>query len=180
VEATLIVRRPWPLAIAALVLFAGCGGGGSDASSEESLRPADPAYAKKANAVCAKAVRQTQQIGKQLTKAGISPQTPDLLAVTTEQLVRPGIRIRAQLADELRALRPPTAGAETVQAYLDLFDPLEELARLRLQAGVENDLEEARRLESLMQELGEEQQAAARLAGLEVCATNFVLAAFGN
>lgn len=175
----MIGRWTGPVAVLLLVLLAGCGGG-EDTVTSEGLRPADKAYAAKANAICARAVGQTRRIGKELARAEITPATPDLLAVTTERLVRPGIRIRAEMAARLRALPLPDEGRETVQAYLDLFDPLEELARLRLQAGIDRDLEEALRLENLMQEMGEEQQAAARLAGLEVCATNFVLAAFGG
>jgi hypothetical protein len=166
-------------AVAAVLLLGGCGGG-EDATTAEGPRPVDAAYAAKANAICAKAVAETRRIGRDFARAAIDPTTPNLLVVTTERLVKPGIRIRAEMAARLRALPPPDRGEETAQAYLDLFDPLEELARLRLRAGTEGDLEEAQRLEGLMQEMGEEQEAAARLAGLETCATNFVLAAFGS
>jgi hypothetical protein len=164
----------------ALLAIAGCGGGndGDDgARPPAATGPADPEYAEKAEKVCGRALDQTRRLGRAFSKAKISPATPDLLAVTTEKLVRPGIAIRARMARQLRSLPPPERGGESVAAYLELFDPLEELSRQRLEAGLERDLDEVRRLEALMQELGEEQEAAARLAGLEACAANFVNAA---
>jgi len=167
------------LLLALSVFVAGCGGDGEDTKPSAPI-PADQAYAAKADAICQKGVARTRRLGREFSAAGITPTTPDLLAVTTDHLVRPGIRVRAEMAEELRALGQPKAGGEAVQAYIELFDPLEELSRLRLSAGNAGDVGESHRLEILMQELGEEQQAAARLAGLEVCATNFVLAAFGG
>ncbi|HEX3042848.1 MAG TPA: hypothetical protein VHP56_12240 [Solirubrobacterales bacterium] len=172
-------RRLLLLVLALSAFAAGCGGDGEDNKPSAPV-PADQSYAAKADAICQKGVARTRRLGREFSAAGITPTTPDLLAVTTDHLVRPGIRVRAQMAEELRALGQPKAGGEAVEAYLELFDPLEELSRLRLHAGVASDVGESHRLETLMQELGEEQQAAARIAGLEACATNFVLAAFGG
>lgn len=174
------VRKAALLLLLAVALLAGCGGGDGEETAPATIVPADPAYAKKADAICQRALEQTRRLGRAFANAEITPQNPDLLALTTEKLVRPGILIRAQMASRLRRLPPPKRGGEAVEAYLELFDPLEELSRLRLQAGVEHDLDAAHRFEVLMQELAEEQEAAARLAGLEICATNFVTTAFGS
>lgn len=177
------LRKATLLVLLALAALSGCGGGDEEtvaSPNRVATGPADPAYARKANAICREALARTRQLGRSFTSAEITPAAPDLLALTTEKLVRPGIAIRAQMARALRRLPPPKRGQESVEAYIELFDPLEELSRLRLRAGVEHDLDQANRAEGLMRELAEEQKAAARLAGLQVCATDFVTAAFGQ
>jgi hypothetical protein len=167
---------PRLLALAAVLalLLAGCGGSGEEAPAL--AQPADPGYAKRADAICTRAVAETRRLGRQIAQA--NPATSDPLTLTTELLIAPGLRIRERLADRLRALPEPQRGEASVAAYVELFDPLEALTRQRLQAGREGDLDEARRFEELMQELAEEQRAAAEQAGLRACAADFVSAAF--
>lgn len=169
---------PRPLCAAAILLallVAGCGGGGEE-DQVQAIVAADPAYVERADAICAKALAETRGLGRKVST--VNAGTSDPLTLTTEQLIKPGLVIRERLANRLRALAGPQRGGASVSAYLELFDPLEALTRQRLQVGREGDLDEARRFEELMQELGEEQQAAARQAGLDVCATDFARAAF--
>ena len=149
------------LALTLALLAAGCGDDG-EAELPAALQPADPAYAARASAICARALAETRRLGEEASRPRGSS---DPLKLTTEQLIKPGIAIRERLADRLRGLPEPQRGGAAVAAYLELFDPLETLTRLRLQVGREGDLDEARRFEILMQELADEQQAAAEAAG---------------
>ena len=170
------------LALLAVALLAGCGEGGETTApaptqAQAEATAADPAYATKADAICRRALAETHQLGQRFSQSASAGES--LLDSTTALLVAPGIEIRKQMADRLRALPPPEEGAEAVAAYVELFDPLEALSYERLRAGRAGDLEEASRFEGLMLELAREQTAAARLAGLDACAADFVKAAFG-
>lgn len=168
---------PLLLGVLALAVFAaGCGGNGGEVAGPQALRPADPAYARRANAICARALVETHQLGQRFSRS--TEVATDPLTLTTEGLIKPGVAIRERLANRLRALPKPQRGGASVAAYLELFDPLEVLSRQRLQAGHEENQDEAQRLEKLMRDLAIEQQAAAREAGLDTCATDFVGAAF--
>lgn len=174
-------RRLMPRALGALVVLAlaalavGCGGDG-DSGQGQALEPADPAYAKRADAICAQALVETRRLGEAASRSTAGGSDP--LTLTTERLIKPGIVIRERLANRLRALPDPQRGAASVTAFLELFDPLEALTRERLRVGREGDLGEAQRLEGLMRGLADEQQAAAQQAGLEACAVDFAAAAF--
>jgi hypothetical protein len=174
---TVIPRLLCVSALALAALLPGCGGG-NDESALESTGPADGAYADRANAVCARALVETRRLGRRFSQSG--EVTADPLTLTTEGLIKPGIAIQERLASRLRALGPPQEGAASVRAYLELFDPLDALSRQRLRVGQAGDLDEAQRLERLMQEVGREQQEAATTAGLDTCATDFVGAAFAT
>ena len=165
------------VSVVVLVVFAaGCGDGdANNRTGPQTVEPADGAYADRANAICARALAETRQLGQEFSR---STEVTDPLTLTTEGLIKPGIAIRERLANRLRALPKPQQGDASVAAYLELFDPLEALSRQRLQAGHEEDQDEAQRLEKLMRDLAIEQQAAAREAGLDTCATDFVGAAF--
>jgi hypothetical protein len=165
-------------ALALAVFVAGCGsdGGEADRAGQQAPGPADHTYASRANAICARALVETRQLGQRFSRS--TEVTTDPLTLTTEGLIKPGIAIRERLANRLRALPKPQRGDASVAAYLELFDPLEALSRQRLQAGHEGDQDEAQRFEKLMRDLAIEQQAAAREAGLSTCATDFVGAAF--
>jgi hypothetical protein len=168
---------PLLLGVLALAIFAaGCGSDGGEAAGQRALKPADPAYASRANAICERALVETHQLGQRFSHS--TEVTADPLTLTTEGLIKPGIAIRERLANQLRALPKPQRGDASVAAYLELFDPLEALSRQRLQAGHEGNQHEAQRLEKLMRDLAIEQQAAAHEAGLDTCATDFVGAAF--
>lgn len=162
------------LAVGLALFAAGCGDDG-ETDLAPVVEPADPTYVARADAICARALAETRRLGQEASRL---PGSSDPLELTTEQLIKPGIVIRERLAGRLRALPAPSRGADAVAAYLELFDPLEVLTRQRLQAGREGDIEEARRFETLMQELAEEQRVAAEQAGLDACAADFVSAAF--
>jgi hypothetical protein len=156
-------------------LAVGCGSDG-DGPRRQVLEPADSAYAARADAICAQALAETRRLGKAASRSTVGGSDP--LTLTTERLIEPGLAIREQLANRLRALPDPQRGAAAVTAFVELFDPLEALTRERLRVGREGNLEEAQRLEELMRGLADEQQAAAQQAGLETCAADFAAAAF--
>jgi hypothetical protein len=108
-----------------------------------------------------------------------APASDPALAIT-ERLVKPGIAIREQMAERFRKLAVPAEGRELYLAYVELFDPIDSIARERLRAGERHDDGPAKDLEKLMFELGDEQKAAAQRAGLQECAQDFFTAAFGT
>lgn len=173
-----MLRFACSLLLALAVFVAGCGGGDGTRDAPSSAVPADGAYARRADAVCAAALAETRRLGREFSHSDRA--APDVLTLTTEGLVKPGIAIRERMANRLRALPKPRRGEAAVAAYLELFDPLDALSQQRLEAGQEGDLNEAQRLEKLMRSLALEQEEAARQAGLATCATDFVGAAFAS
>jgi hypothetical protein len=95
-----------------------------------------------------------------------------IIDFTTEELVRPGLAIRRELAAELEALPqpPPDPNLET---FLDLFPATEDLIEQRLRAGEQGQDERAGEIELLLRDLGAEQQGAALAYGMDECAENF-------
>lgn len=172
------VRRPAAAgaALICVIAFAGCFGGDDAPEPSTPTSPAelDPEYVTKADAICRDTLRETRALvdNLQVSEAG------DLLAVSTEALVAPGLEIREQQADRLRRLPLPASQRETAAPYLDLFAPIEELIRQRIRAGRRGDQEAASELEDLLVDLGAEQRVAARRAGLDDCAVDFVAIAF--
>jgi hypothetical protein len=164
-------------ALVLAVLVVGCGGSSDPARTAAEEGRVDAAYAAKANAICGQAVRQTARLGVAFRahglRAGESP-----LAVTTHDLIAPGLKIRERTAEGLRALGPPAEGVQAAAVFVGLFDPIEVLIRQRLQAGLEGNLDAATKTENLIQRLGLEQIAAAREAGMPRCATNLIKVAF--
>jgi hypothetical protein len=166
------------LGVAALTAHAGCGGGGSGPETSPATKPqpqglSSARYTPRADAVCRDALRETKELGQRFLTSGASL---DPLTRTTKLLVEPAIRIRESQARRLRLLGPPPD--PTIQAYLDLFDPIASLMRMRADAGRAGDLERAHTLEQLILDLGEEQRRDARTAGLNACDADFVRAAF--
>jgi hypothetical protein len=175
-----VSRRRWVLLLlaAALIAPAGCGGGGSGPQTSSTTQPqshglSTARYVRRADAVCRDALRETKALGQRFLNSGASL---DPLSRTTKLLVEPAIRIRERQARRLRQLGPPPD--PSLQAYLDLFDPIDSLMRMRVDAGRAGDVERAHTLEQLMLNLGEEQSTDARDAGLKVCDADFVSAAF--
>ena len=162
-------------AVVLALLVVGCGGDG-DGEQRQVMEPVDPAYAKRADAICAEALVETRRLGEEASRSTAGGSDP--LTLTTERLIKPGIAIRERLASRLRALPDPQRGAASATAFLELFDPLDALTRERLRVGREGNLQEAQRLEELMRGMADEQQAAAQRAGLETCAVDFAGAAF--
>jgi hypothetical protein len=87
--------------------------------------------------------------------------------------VAPGIPLLEDFARRLRELEPRPDDIYLEQ-YLGLFDPGLELLHQRLLAGRAGDINEARRLEILLVELGDEQREAGRRFGFQVCNTDFL------
>jgi 4-amino-4-deoxy-L-arabinose transferase-like glycosyltransferase len=174
-----------PVAIAgalALLALGGCNGGDSDEPAStrpegETSGPAKEQYIARADAICRDALRETRRLGRRFAASGAGSAS-DLLTLTTEGLVAPGIEIRERQAERLRQVERPAdlsePDAEALDVYLDLFGPIGELSRQRLRAGRRGDLEEARRLEPLMVELANEQRQAADRFGLRACDADFV------
>jgi hypothetical protein len=135
------------------------------------------AYVAQANAICRDALAETHAMGQRLER---SRPTGGALALTTEGLVRPGIRIRERMADRMRKLSVPAEERALFTAYVELFDPLDSIARERLRAGETGQDARAHDLEDLLVSLGDEQKAAASQAGLTACTKDFFVAALGG
>ena len=162
------------LATVGAILLAGCGT--APEPSPRPQAPPDPDLIERIDAACASAHERTAAIGRRML-AG--PETGGSLEFITEQLVAPAIPLRARLA---RRIRHEVAGQEPNGAladYIALFDPIGELMHQRLEAGRRGDVAESKRLEDLIFPLGNEQANAARNAGLDFCARDFVETALG-
>jgi 4-amino-4-deoxy-L-arabinose transferase-like glycosyltransferase len=178
-----------PVAVAgalALLALGGCGGGDSDEPAStrpegETSGSTKERYIAQVNAICRDALRETRRLGRRFATSGAGSAS-DVLELTTEGLIGPGIEIRERQAERLRRVERPVdlsePDAEALDVYLDLFGPIGELSRQRLRAGRAADLEEARRLEALMLELANEQRQAADRFGLRACDADFVGEAF--
>lgn len=174
-------------AVGALGAFAwGCGG--SDGGNQQSVATAAPrndaapaqingtAYARAAEAICAKGVRETQTLTGRLGK--VFSESSSSQEAITNGIVGGGLKILESEAARLRNLadRPGSAELET---YLGLFEPIVELGRQRLEAGRESEVDRGHQLELLIVDLSHEQSAAASKAGLDSCSTDFFSALGG-
>jgi hypothetical protein len=178
------LTRTLMISLLAVAALAGCGGGsgktmstttGTPSTARSTGRdgPSPSVYVVKADAICRQALSETRALGKRLRNA--SP-TESGVEFTTKYLVRPGLAIRERMGERMRALGLPAAGRDRYSAYLQLFDPIESVARERLRAGLAGDGAKAHDLEELLIDLGEEQKQAARRAGLRDCAKDFFTA----
>jgi 4-amino-4-deoxy-L-arabinose transferase-like glycosyltransferase len=163
----------------ALVALGGCGegdsGGNATASGQGDGAP-DPAYIKRADAICATALADARKlVQKDFTNSTAGDQGP--LALATKALIAPGIVIRNQEERRLRALPPPAANAD-LDDFLGLFGPLGALSRQRLAAGRADDSEEAAHIETQLRYLAIEQEAAARAYGFDECSQDVIGEAF--
>lgn len=149
-------------------------------ASAEARQPASPAerdrYSERAEAICRDGLRETRVLGRGLPKVLASSDSPQ--KGITNGLVRPGTEILSREATKLRNLEP-VPNSRALEVYLGLFEPIVELARQRLEAGV-GDPEQARKLELMITSLEDEQSAAARQFGLEACAVEFIRALGGS
>ena len=168
---------------AALVVLAGCGGGGGPTQSGAGAATGTKAnapeltYIRRADRICERAVKQTQALGRRFNAT--PPPTTDPVALTTEGLVRPGVKILEREAAALRELRPRPDNAE-LEDFIGLFDPIVVLSRQRVALSDSSKLGEARRLELLVNDLQDEQRIDARRFGLRICGTSFVDALAGR
>jgi hypothetical protein len=138
------------IAVAAIVLSAGCGGGSGRLSREE--------YAKRADAICTKYNAKLKALARP-TGIGELPAYVDRAL----PLARKG-------TDELRALEPPKDEEQTAKEWLDQNDSvvgsmerLRDAAKKRDRAGIQVALNEATSANQTANRL-------ARRLGLSVCA----------
>lgn len=169
-------------AAAALVLTAlalgGCGGGGEETTTgattqQGATATSPPAYVAPADGVCRQMLRETRRLGRAfIAEVAISPDH-DLLGSMTDGLIKPGVAVLSRIAARLRAVEAKYPDPE-LSVYVDLYEPLLQLARLRLSAGEAEEAGEARNLQMQMEQIGAEQRLAARRAGLRDCGVDFL------
>jgi hypothetical protein len=168
------------VAVLAAIAIGGCGGDdeGTRTRPQASSEPrgqAPPALLARANANCRRFLRQARELGK----GAFSEGSGTILERATEQVIKPGIPLIEDMARRQQALA--RAGRDpALSLYADLFDPIVVLAQERLRSGraairIGNELERERsgELEDLMTDLGNEQMAVARGAGLRDCSVDF-------
>jgi hypothetical protein len=169
------------IAVVVVVVAGGCGSSSSSAprvtpdSSQTSVqRQMSTAewmdYARRAEAICDRSIRETRALGRQLSEVVSHATTP--LEGINNGLIRPGIEILSREANNLRALGTQTR-SRSLEVFLGLFDPIVELARQRLGTGVSGDPGQAHSLELMIADLENEQSAAARQLGLSKCGVTF-------
>src|SRR5205807_115395 len=125
----------------------------------------------RANAICRNTVRDTRRLGRHFEAAARRSSGAPQLAI--EGLVKPGIPILEREARRFRQLKSVTVNRD-FRRYVDLFDPIVALAHELLSAGATGNRDAARRIQSLMTQLGDDQRALARQLGLRTCDVDFV------
>jgi hypothetical protein len=153
------------VAAAVSLSLAGCGG---DESEPTPTPPpeASPAAKARANANCRAFRSEVEAIGRSALRDA------DLTQVLTEGLVRPSIPALKRIGARQQALMTE-ADSPSFALYANLFDPIIVLAQERLRLGRASELAGSREIEKLLTELGLEQMAAARQAGLRDCNVDF-------
>ncbi|MBA3338373.1 MAG: hypothetical protein H0T54_01235, partial [Geodermatophilaceae bacterium] len=167
------------IGVVTVVALAGCGAGTEkktvSTAQPESARVGDNGYLRNAEAICRRAQDESDKV-RQRFLTSPPPAGSGPLALTTEGLVRPGIEILANEAEQFQNLKPRPVNAN-LERFIGLFDPILVLANERLRLGVSGgDIGEAHRLEQLISELEDEQARAAGRSGLLECRTNLVRA----
>jgi hypothetical protein len=146
------VQRALPLLLA-LIVLAGCGGGGG---SDKALSREE--YASQADAICAKYKRQTDELDR--------PANLSDLANVADQVVP----ILKKARDELRDLNPPANEQGTADEWLDQFDVIiSDVEKIRDKAKENN----AQGVQKLAQPALQHNQRANQLAtqlGMKTCA----------
>jgi hypothetical protein len=145
-----------------------CGGDGDGDGKAATETRAPAAVLAHANAICADFLRETKQLGK----GALADPPSTALELTTERLIRPSIPLLESAATRMQALEP-AADDLLFSLYADLFDPAVVLAEERLQAGLEGDAVESKRLEAALSSIDLEQRQAARILGLPNCDVDF-------
>lgn len=167
--------RVWSIALVltAMLLAAGCGGGGGESDAnlggpgQSEALPAE--IASRADSNCRDFLLEARRIGRKAF--GDAPPTT-ILELATERLVKPSIPVLEGMAKRQQGLEPE-ADSSSFNLYAELFDPIVAIARERLAAGRAGDAAKAKRLEELLTNLGLEQRQAAREAGLADCDIDF-------
>ncbi len=137
-----------PMTLAALVLVAaGCGGGGPSASGQLSASE----FKSKANAICSDLKDKTKNLSNAQDFDAVLNATNDSLK-------------------KLKALQPPAALKARYQAYLDSVDAGIAVLTKAVKAVDDNELDKAAGLAPQAAQLSRKSAAAARAAGINVCA----------
>lgn len=170
--------------VAVALLCSGCGGTADESSVASAGSESEPlkhsgaphdAYVARADRICREAIVEARKL---VETRFAQESAGDPLQQTTEDLVAPGIRIRARQAARLRNLTPPEGQDANLGVFLGLFDSIDALSRLRLEAGRASDPGEARRIEALLTTLAFDQQQAARAYGFRDCSKDVIGEAF--
>jgi len=157
-----------PLVLAALaapLVLAGCGDGGDS----ESPAPSESAHIDRANAICRDGLKQARRLGRTALQR---LDTGADLDVVTEAFVKPGIPLLERQAERLRRVEAE-ADDPRLTAYVELYDPVIELSRQRVEAARAGDGTRASELTEYAEQLGADGQLAAREAGLVDCDLDF-------
>jgi hypothetical protein len=145
------VRRASSLLLA-IVLVAGCGGGGAAGA-----RLTREQYASKADAICGKYKLQTNALAR--------PSTLTELAKVTDQV----LPILDHARSELRKLRPPAREQATADAWLQQFDVIvDDLKKIRDKAAG-NDAAAVQSLAQAALRDNEHANELGRKLGMSVC-----------
>jgi predicted dinucleotide-utilizing enzyme len=137
-----------PITLAVLVVVAaGCGGGGAGASGPLSASQ----FTSKANAICSDLKDKTKNLNNAQDFDAVLNATNDSLK-------------------KLKALQPPASLKAKYQAYLDSVDAGISVLTKAVEAVDDNDFAKAARLAPQAAQLSRKSAAAARAAGLNVCA----------
>lgn len=167
----------------AVFLATGCGSSESSTTQVEgAAHPTaetpslNPGAAARAESICEESVRETTLLGRRLAQALAGSPSDDAIG---SELVVPGIRI---LERELSRLERLEAAADSSEfdVYVDLFDPIIELAEQRVEAGRTDEPERGQALERLIAGLVDEQVAIARKLELGACSVGFTEALGGQ
>jgi hypothetical protein len=174
-------------AAAALLLVlavTACGGGSSSSSSsapvttapssggaKEPAEETSTAYVKPAEATCHQLLREAQRIGRKFIAEYAASENASPEQFEMSGLIRPGVHSLERISTKFRALseRYPNPN---FALYVGLYEPLLQLAHLRLAAG--EDEAEGKSLEGQMEAVGAEQRLAAKQAGLKACQIDFL------
>jgi hypothetical protein len=171
------------LLLLAIFFIAGCGSSDSSTTREEPVVKGDepPArldlrLAAQVEGVCRNTRVEIDGVSRRLAREIGNSSGPDAIG---EALVAPGIRILRKEASQLEEL-PGVSGSPQLETYVGLFEPIIELAELRLEAGRAQEPERNRSLELLIAGLTEEQVTIARELGLDACSVGFTEALGGQ
>jgi hypothetical protein len=171
------------LLLLAVFLSTGCGSSDSSTTQEEPVVNGGEASARldrqlaaQVEGVCENTQREIDVIARRLASEISNPSGPDAIG---EALVAPGIRILKQEASQLKGAQK-AADSPQFETYVGLFEPIIELAELRLEAGKAREPERSHSLELLIAGLTEEQVTIARQLGLDACGVGFTEALGGQ
>jgi hypothetical protein len=170
-------------AVLLVLLLSACGGSSSSTSvstvatapssggAKEPEGGASMAYVKPAEATCERLLAEARQIGRSFVHKVIEVNATNPEEFEMSKLIRPGVRSLERIAARFRAIekRHPNPNFDV---YVGLYEPLLQLAHLRLAAG--DDQAEGKNLERQMESVGAEQRLAARQSGLKACRIDFL------